>query len=132
MATDLAALKDRFSTAVDYFNRDNFTVRDFDKYGLDRTVKMKRLDDPGYYDESKGEVTNYFVHGNGNKDKARFTPGASPDFQLIGGFGFVSGTADFVDKTVPTPSPARRIAYSFTYSSASGEWKAIHLWGKYI
>jgi hypothetical protein len=101
-------------------------------------VKMKRIDDPGYYDEATptpkpsgyGEVKEYFVNGNGNGSKHRdtFTPDERPEVQIIDSAGFVSGSATFVDDKA-----TRRIAYSFafTYSSADGgSWKAIHLWGK--
>lgn len=133
MTTDLAALRERFHTAVNHFNGGNFKESDLDQYGLDDRVTMRRLDDPSSraYHEGIAAVKRYFL-GNGNADKAKFTPDSEPDFRLVDGFGFVSGTATFVDKTVPSSTPERRIAYSFAYTSTSGEWKAIYLWGKYI
>jgi len=139
MATDRAALETAFWNAVKLFSEDNFTSANFNsglKNLLAPKVKMKRLDDPGgYYDEEKvtkrgvGEVTDYFLYGNANLDKSTFTPDNTspnqPEFQMIGSAGFVSGTGTFTD-----PTGDRRIAYSFTFSSESGDWKAIFLWGK--
>lgn len=145
MAADLAALRNAFKKAVDDFNRDDFKLHP-ENYtnqlqgSLAPNVIMKRIDEGGYYDESlpgpdgkTPQVTFYFLHGNGADDKATFTPDQSanppiqPEFQIVDSIGFVSGTGTFVDTT---GSPARRIAYVFAFSSASGQWKAIFLWGK--
>ncbi|MBV8053907.1 MAG: hypothetical protein JOZ29_10045 [Deltaproteobacteria bacterium] len=138
MATDKASLEAAFWYAVKLFSEDNFTPANFIS-GLQNLlapkVKMKRLDDPGYYDEEKvtkrgvGEVTDYFLYGNANSDKSIFTPDNTapnqPEFQIVGSTGFISGTGTFTD-----PTGDRRIVYSFTLSSESGDWKAIFLWGK--
>lgn len=138
MGVTLAELKAEFSKVVSDFNQvtkaNFFTTVATD---LSPNVKMKRIDDPGYYDETIstpnncGQVTNYFVNGNGATDKANFTPAAQPDdFQIVHDdglvIGFVSGTGTFKDKP---NSPARPIAYSFVFSGATGNWKAIFLWG---
>jgi hypothetical protein len=134
MAADCDDLEATFWKGVEYFNQDNFSLGNFYDYGVAENVRMKKLDDEGYH-EGIGDVKNYF-YGHGNDDKALFIPDNSkeshPVFVMFDGYGFVSGTADFVDKTVPTRSPKRRIAYSFAYISVNGEWRGIHFWGKYI
>lgn len=130
--SDESDLRRTFWGAVGWFNDDNFTLKtDFKRYAVDDEIRMKRLDDPGYHEGIK-RVIAYFL-GNGNEDKAFFMPDGPPDFIVIGELGFVSGTANFIDKTsVSPPTPTRRIAYSFTYKKKNGEWKGIHMWGKYI
>jgi hypothetical protein len=98
---------------------------------LDDNVKMKKLDDPDYHD-GKADVKNYFVSGHG-KDDLAFCAIQNRVSQVVGGIGFVSGAADFVDKTSTTPpSRSRPIAYSFAFSKTNTGWKAIHLWGQYL
>ncbi len=145
MATPTApALQNAFWNAVSYFSKDNFSQSNYQnglKTLLDPRVKMKKIDDVGYYDEevlkpnNNGEVTDYFLNGHGFSDKASFIPDNSstsqPEFLIVGNTGFVSGTGMFVDiNPPPTGYTPRRIAYSFAFSSASGDWKAIFLWGK--
>ena len=134
MAADLEDLKTTFWNGVDFFNKDSFTLSSYSDYGAAENVRMKKLDDDGYH-EGIVDVKNYF-YGNGNADKAEFNPDntdeSHPAFVIFDGYGFVSGTAAFFDKTVPDRSPVRRIAYSFAYISVNGEWRGIHFWGTYI
>jgi hypothetical protein len=134
MAADCGNLKATFRKGVRFFNQHNFTLSSYSDYAVADNVRMKKLDDEGYH-EGIDDVINYF-YTHGNEDQALFIPddtkGSHPAFVMFDGYGFVSGTADFVDKTVPKESAKRRIAYSFTYISVNGEWRAIHLWGAYI
>jgi hypothetical protein len=142
MGTTQIDLQNQFWADVGWFNADQFPMpasADYDRF--DDLIRMKQIDDPGAYHEGKAAVANYFS-GKGTADKARFTPDRSapapgvdnsgqPNFEVAGGrLGFVSGTADFV-YSIAKPKK-RRIAYSFTYTGDSGNWKAIHLWGMYI
>ncbi len=135
MATDPTLLA-AFDKAYDYFNKHDFTEQSWAQTMdglLDDNVKMKKLDDVGYY-EGKAAVKDYFLNGNGKSDQALFYA-RNRDSQVVGNSGFISGFADFVDKNGTTnypPSPRRVIAYSFAYSKVSGSWKAIYLWGTYI
>ncbi len=131
MPADLDALKRRFWASVDYFNAGDFTKANFPSYGLDNNIAMKKIDDPQEYYDGIASVRNYFLT-TGKAEHAWLNPGSQPDFQVVGQLGFVSGTAEWVDKTIPSPTPRRRIAYSITYTSVSGEWKAIHMWGTFI
>ena len=133
---DLNELIVKFWQDVSWFNTHSFPVKPhpsdspYDRF--DDRIKMKKIDDPGKYHEGIGQVYGYFT-GNGTSDKALFLPDGPPDFELFDdGHGVVSGTANFVYKTVPTRDPTRKIAYSFAYTNTSGEWKGIHLWGQYI
>ena len=133
MAIDQTLL-DTFDKFYQYFNARNFTdatwAQTMDAL-LDDNVKMKKLDDPGYH-EGKADVKKYFVMGNGKADLA-FCTIRNKVSQVVAGIGFVSGAADFVDKTSTTPqSPPRPIAYSFAFSKTNSGWKAIHLWGQYL
>jgi len=133
MAPDQSLL-DTFEKIYQYFDRRDFTEQSWAQMMdpvLDDNVKMKRLDDDGYH-EGKAAIQAYFVHGNGKKDLASWTI-RNRDFQVVGGIGFVSGAADFVDTTTTSPpSRPRSIAYSFAFSKGTGVWKAIHLWGRYV
>ncbi len=132
MVTDQSLL-DTFEKFYDYFNGRDFTEQSWTQIIdplLDDSVKMKRLDDPGYH-EGKDAVKTYFLYGNGKSDLA-FCEVRTREPQVVDGIGFVSGAAEFQDMTTTNPpSRPRLIAYSFTFSKASGAWKAIHLWGKY-
>ena len=126
-------LEGAFRKAVSDFNKDDFKKQpqnytDRLKHDLAPNVKMKRIDDPSYYDEAKGEVTTYFLAGNGSKFHATFTPDEPPEVQIVDSTGFVSGTGTFVDDT-----GRRRIVYSFAFAFTAvdgGSWKALFLWGK--
>jgi len=130
--SDELNLRQTFWVAVGRFNDDNFTsIPNFTPYACATNVAMKRLDDPGKYHEGIDDVRHYFLT-TGQAEKAFFMPDSPPDFKVIGARGFVSGTANFIDNTrVSPPTATRRIAYSFTYEKTN-EWKAVHLWGKYI
>jgi hypothetical protein len=134
MAADCDDLKATFRKGVRFFNQHNFTLNSYSDYAAAENVRMKKLDDEGYH-EGIDDVENYF-YTKGNQDQASFIPDddkdSHPAFVMFDGYGFVSGTATFVDRTNPIRSPERRIAYSFTYISVNDEWRAIHLWGTYI
>jgi hypothetical protein len=125
-----------FDKAYDWFNQHNFTEQSWAQTMdglLDDYVKMKKLDDPGYH-EGKAAVKNYYLRGNGFSDQASITF-RNKDCQIVGNLGFISGIADFVDQDGTNHNPPSRsllIAYSFTYSKASGSWKAVHFWGAYV
>jgi hypothetical protein len=139
MATIKDALKDQFWKDCKWFNDDEFRTGPVDQYErFEDAVRMKKIDDPGEYHEKKSAVRNYF-ETTGTDDKATFDPDTGAGeltFEVVGQLGFVSGTANFRYRTVANSggpaTPKRRIAYSFTYSSVSGEWKLLHLWGQYI
>jgi hypothetical protein len=139
MATILDALRTKFLQDCRWFNDDEFSTGPSDQYDrFDDNVAMKKIDDPGDYHRKKSAVRAYF-NGTGTNDKAKFAPDTGPGqptFELVGALGFVSGTAQFQYRSVPsTDGPAtdeRPIAYSFTYTIVNGDWKAIHLWGQYI
>jgi hypothetical protein len=124
-----------FQKAYYWFNKHDFTEATWNATMdglLHPAVKMKRLDDPGYHD--KPAIKDYFLKGNGKTDQATFN---TTDIvcQTIGGLGFVSGFADFVDKDGVNhnpPSHEHIIAFSFTYTKMNGAWTALHLWGAYI
>ena len=138
MSTDLM---DTFNTAVGYFNK--FQVANWAQLEplLHDNMNMKRIDDlspHGYY-HNKQEVRGYFMT-RGKDDQADFTPDAVPDCRIVGDYGFVSGTAIFIDVTNRLqggPTQPRKIAFSFTFKrgddpSNAGNWQAIHSWGKYL
>jgi hypothetical protein len=138
-----ADLTAAFRKMVNDFNQDDFGKHPQNyKNGLQgdmaSNVKMKRIDDPTYYDESMPspkdpgtkQVSYYFLQGNGDGSKHRdtFTTDEPPEVQIVDTTGFVSGAATFADDKGP-----RRIAYSFAFtfiSADGGSWKATHLWGK--
>jgi len=135
MPTDQDLLLAAFNKARDYFNQHDFTAQTWTATMeglLDPQVAMKRLDDPGYH--VGAAVKDYFVNGNGKTERAKVTYLEPKDCYIVGNLGFVSGLAEFIDRNGEghRPSHAHRIAYSFTYSKASGSWKAVHLWGAYV
>lgn len=144
-------LKTTFWYAVGYFNGDNFSDANFDAYKPAENIRMKKINDPSYH-EALSAVKAYYLH-NGNMDKAWFIPEGipanlqkanmpsppssklgGPDFVAFDAYGCVSGLATFVDKTdgsKPATAP-RPIAYSFIYTIVNNEWRAVHLWGKFL
>jgi len=135
MPANLITLKAKFYASVEFFNRDDFDEETFAEYGLHNLVAMKKIDDVQSYYTGLKAVRQYHLT-TGTDEKAWFNPGLAADFKVIGPLrlGFVSGKADWVDRTVPSPTPERRIAYSITYvfNDATDQWQAIHLWGTYI
>jgi hypothetical protein len=142
MALTLTDLETTFKRDVQWFNGGKFPPPGDPQYDrFDPAVRMKQIDDPVIYHTTRPAVEKYF-DGNGNKDRAEFIPddipafpkypaSGQPNYQVVGSLGFVSGTADFIDSRA-SKTPKRRIAYSFTYTGVTGDWKAIHLWGQYI
>lgn len=136
MSTDLMQT---FREAVRLFN--NFDPKNWRHLEplLHNDIKMKRIEDktPNSCHVGKQAVQQYLCNGNGAADQAVFTPDDPPHYQAIGNYGFVSGTATFIDKTKPMNSTKKRIAYSFTFKrgddpSNPNNWQEIHSWGKYI
>jgi hypothetical protein len=149
MPLDIADFQLKFLEDVIWFDAHDFKDSDFDPPNgrFDDAIKMAKIDDPGQYHDGIDAVKRYFTkdppQGHGKSDQAWFSPiptvpPSVPDFQIFdlpGGeqLGVVSGTADCIYRTVdPDRTNPRRIVYSFTYKVTNGEWKAIHLWGKYI
>jgi hypothetical protein len=146
MPTMLADLRERFREDVDWFNGHLFNPGDFAPAGrFHPDIEMKRIDDPTAYHTGFNAVRDYFTMGPGSVDNAWFWPMNNdvPDYKVLGGariLGVVSGTADFIYRSVNDrygpPTSLHRITYSFTYvpvgAGAAAEWKAIHLWGKYL
>lgn len=139
-----ADLMRKFLDDVRWFNNNNFKTGPANQYErFHNDIKMKKIDDPGVYADTKADVANYF-NTTGTTDKAQFVPDQGPSIahrpnsnqpncKVAGAMGFVSGTADFVYSTASAArQEVRRIAYSFTYVDVAGEFKAIHLWGTYI
>ena len=129
MATDKDLL-DAFEKLYQYFNRHDFTEQSWATIEplLADNVTVKKLDGPGYH-EGKAALKAYFLYGNGKSDLPSCTI-KNRDAQIIGNIGVVSGSADFVDtNTTSPPSNPRPIAYSATFSGATGFWEMIYLWG---
>jgi hypothetical protein len=134
MSTEMDLLKERLRELVGVLNEYHKEKWPQLEPLLDSDVAMKRIDDTKknqLYHKGKNAVKHYF-ETNGTTDKAVFTTERDPDFEVVRDLGFVSGTATFIDRTVPTRTRPRRIAYSFTFTRIGGAWVATHLWGQYI
>ena len=140
-ANNDADLLTAFNKLVADFNQDKFGNNPLNyanglQGDMAPNVKMKRIDDTGYYDQlivnaqGLGEVNEYFLHGNGNGTAHHdvFVVIGNPEVQRVDSIGFVSGAAVFNDD-----SGSRPIAFSFAFifsAAGAGSWQAFHLWGK--
>ena len=128
MATDKALL-DTFDKILQYLNGHNFSEQSWKPMDplLDDNVIIKKFDEPGYL-KGKAAVKTYFLYGNGKS----YLPSCwtrKKDVQIVGNNGFISGFADSVEATTNPPSPPQTVAYSATFSEATGIWKMISVWG---